>query len=166
MITAINSANSFKGFYTVDEDKMSPNQKRTIADLESKLKEEAMTKDFLVRGDKKSDSISLTQVQGMKAARTKLQAGEYVYTSGIKIGSYNDIDRFEPSHIQKAYEKKEQQKKDNIFVAIGLLLLAGYLSLATVHYVKRVLPVAKGMNKNNIEMVNDSLKNNLVKRLK
>ena len=162
MITAINSANSFKGFYTVDEDKMSPNQKRTAADLESKLKEEAMTKDFLVRGDKKSDSISLTQVQWMKAARTKLQAGEYVYTSGIKIGSYNNIDQFERFHIQKAYEKKEQQKKDNIFVAIGLVLLTAFLSLATAHYVKNVLPVAKKMN--NTELTNDTLKNNFIKK--
>ena len=95
-----------------------------------------------------------------------MQAGEYVYTSSLRIGTYNDKDVFETSDIRKAHEKKEQQKKDNIFVAIGLLLLTGYLSLATIHYVKRVLPVAKDMNKNNIEMVNDSLKNNLVKRLK
>ena len=165
MISAINSVNSFKGFYTVDEDKMSSTQKQTVLNLESLLKEEAQTKDFLVRKGTEADSVTLSQVFGLKCSKNKMQAGEYIYTNAIKIGTYN-TDSFELSDIQKAYNKREQQKKDNIFVAIGLLLLAGYLSLATVHYVKRVLPVAKGMNKNNIEMVNDSLKNNLVKRLK
>ena len=33
MITAINSSNTFKGFYTVDEDTMSSAQKKTVSNL-------------------------------------------------------------------------------------------------------------------------------------
>ena len=165
MITAINSATSFKGVYIVEEERMSGNQKKTAYQIKHILKDESKSKDFLLLSEQKTDSVSLSQVFGLKCSKNKMQAGEYIYTNAIKIGAYN-TDSFELSDIQKAYNKKEQQKKDNIFVAIGLLLLTGYLSLATVHYVKRVLPVAKSMNKNNVEMVSDSLKNNFVKRLK
>ena len=60
--------------------------------------------------------------------------------------------------VQKAYDAKRQQKKDNIFVAVGAILLTAYLSFAVANYAKRVQPV-KDMIKNKIEMTNDTLKN-------
>ena len=147
VITTINHSNSFKGFYTVDEDKMSSRQKNTVLKLASALKNESCFNDFLVRRSKDSDSVTLSQVYGLKCSKKKMRAGEYIYARSLKIGTYNDIDTFEPSDVQRAQDKKQRQK-DNIFVAIGLLLLTGYLSLATVHYVKRVLPEVKNMNKN------------------
>ena len=157
MITAISSVNSFKGFYTVDEDKMSSSQKQTVLNLESLLKEEAQTKDFLVRKGNDADSVTLSQVFGLKCSKNKMRAGEYIYTNAIKIGTYN-TDSFELSDIKKAYDKKEQQKKDNIFVAIALILLTTFLGFATAHYIKQG-KATKLSNKNNIEIINDTLKN-------
>lgn len=166
MISAINSTTKFKGIYIVDEAKMSSNQKNIATEIKNVLKKDSKSKDFLLRSEPKTDSVTLSQVFGLKASKNSLHKGDYIYTNFLKIGTYNEADEFNLSDLDGAYRRKEQQKKDNIFVAIGLLLLTGYLSLATVHYVKRVLPVAKSMNKNNVEMVSDSLKNNFVKRLK
>ena len=71
MFSAINSSNVFKGFYTVDEDKMSVVQKRTVLNLESLLKEEALNKDFLVRKGNDADSVTLSQVFGLKCSKNK-----------------------------------------------------------------------------------------------
>lgn len=158
MITTINPANSFKGFYTVDLDKMSENQKKTVLGLELKLKEESKTKDFLVRQEAGKDSVSLSQVFDLRASKKNLQAGEYVYFKSFNMGSYENSDKFEASDIQKAYDAKCQQKKDNIFVAVAAILLTAYLGFAVANYTKRVQPV-KDMIKNKIEMTNDTLKN-------
>ena len=162
MITAINSATSFKGVYIVEEERMSGNQKKTAYQIKHILKDESKSKDFLLLSEQKTDSVSLSQVFGLKCSKNKMQAGEYIYTNAIKIGAYN-IDSFELSDIQKAYNKKEQQKKDNIFVTVGLIILAAYLAFASAFYVKKVIP-AKRMYK--MELINENKKNDLIKNIK
>lgn len=163
MISAINSTTNFKGVYIVDEAKMSSNQKNIAIGIKNVLKEESNSKDFLLRSESKTDSVTLSQVFGLKASKNSLHKGDYIYTSVLKVGSYNKPDEFNLSDLDGAYERKDQQKKDNIFVTIALIALTAYLALASAFYVKKVVP-AKRMHK--MELINENTKNKLSNNIK
>ena len=167
MITAIHSANTFKSVYIIDKDKLPEEQRIKALDIKTKLKNEAENKDFILKKDDESDSLLLSQVTGLKTAKSHPQKGDYIYLTSIKIGRYDNADSFQLTDIQKAYNKKEQQKRDNLFISIALFALTTYLALASAFYVKKVIP-AKVINRAKIEMVQkaDTLKNDIIKNIK
>jgi hypothetical protein len=138
---------------------MSSNQKNIATKIDAILKEESQTKDFLLRSEPKTDSVTLSQVFDLKASKRSLHKGDYIYSKALRIGSYNQEDEFKLSDLENACAKQEQQKKDNIFVIVGLIILTAYLSLASAFYVKKVVP-AKHMHK--MEMTSGNMNNNII----
>lgn len=158
MISAINSATSFKAFYKPNDLRFSESQQAVIKDIENKLGDRVDRKDFCVLPHE-DNAVGLYKVSN---PRVNLFNNKLKFD---KIRLYTVCDEWHPFDVQKydAAEKTLKQMggcldlavKILVPLAVSAIVLAGFFSLKS----------SKNLSKTQTELIQnfDTLKENLTK---
>ena len=164
MISAINSATSFKKIYKPNDTHFSNSQKSTISDIEKKLANKAKEKDFLIEPSGKN-GVELYRLYGAREHNYKSAWLDCTYNKKVFCAYCDifnpliveDIDLVEENHINA---QAILNVTKNIFIAIlaSAALIGGALAVRNkIHATKAQTELVQKA---------DSLKNNLIKSIK
>lgn len=170
MITAINSATNFRGVYSKKGAYFSESQKRTIENIKTTLGDKKDTKDFFVSQGEKKDSVSLSEVVGLKNIGVGVDSDNVTWQAEFQVGTYNEEYPFKIEDLNKA---EKAWRNLNLYLwAFPIIVLTGIL-LAGFMGKK---PAAKEINSEvKTELVQkadtliqkaDTLKNSIIKNIK
>ena len=169
MISAINSATSFRGVYSNKGENFSKSQLRTIENIKTTLGDKKESMDFFVSKGKAKNSVYLSKVIGLKSTGVGVDSNTVTWNAEYEVGTYNEKYPFKIEDLARA-DKKESA---NILYKISLLALPiiGFLFCL----IANPKPTIGYEPKAKTELVQkadtliqkaDSLKNNIIKNIK
>lgn len=164
MITAINTATSFKKIYRPNDKYFSKSQINVIKDVEKKLADKSEEKDFLVlpRGRK---SVELYRLYGAKKNNEPYSYLNCTFDKKVYCALCNEFNYFNPKDIDLAEENYiNAQACLNVAKNILIAILASTALIGGALVLRKEIVTRKAQTEF-VQKV-DTLKNNIIKNIK
>ena len=164
MISAVNSATSFKKIYKPNGNPFSKSQMNVIKDIEKKLANKAEEKDFLIEPCGKK-GVELHRIYGVVEHNYPYSYLNCTFDKKVYCGFYDQFTPFNPENIDLVEENHINAQAclnvaKNIFIAVlaSAALIGGALAVRNkIHSTKAQTEFVQKA---------DTLKNNIIKNIK